>query len=142
MSKDPGGYVGLYVLLDELERLALDPSWAYFFRWLLLGPYGANLRNDVAHGFVFDPGPVYAALTLRAVSVLALVAGPLPDDQFGAQPDDESMNPRSRTEVNTVLAQPTGRAPAMLRVIVMVADRLERVAWWMRAPVARGRRMR
>ena len=63
VSKDPGGYVGLYVLLDELERLALDPSWAYFFRWLLLGPYGANLRNDVAHGFVFDPGPVLSAHT-------------------------------------------------------------------------------
>lgn len=68
VGNDPGGYVGLYILLDELEKLALDESWAYFFRWLLLGPYGANLRNDVAHGFVFDPGPVYAALLLRAVS--------------------------------------------------------------------------
>lgn len=142
VSKDPGGYVGLYVLLDELERLALDPSWAYFFRWLLLGPYGANLRNDVAHGFVFDPGPVYAALTLRAVSVLALVAGPLPEDQFGAHRNGESTKPRTRMEVNTALAQPTGTTPVLLRVMGMVADRFERVAWWMRAQVNRHRRIK
>lgn len=77
VGNDPGGYVGLYILVDELEKLALDESWTYFFRWLLLGPYGANLRNDVAHGFVFDTGPVYTALLLRAVSVLVLVAARL-----------------------------------------------------------------
>ena len=81
VGNDPGGYVGPYILLEELEKLALDESWTYFFRWILLGPYGANLRNDVAHGFVVDPGPVYAALLLRAVSALVLVADTLPPDE-------------------------------------------------------------
>lgn len=57
MAKDPGQYPGLYVLLQELEQQALDESWAYFLRWLLLGPPGTNVRNDVAHGFVADISP-------------------------------------------------------------------------------------
>lgn len=132
LSKDPGGYVGLYLLLDELEKLALDPSWAYFFRWLLVGPYGANLRNDVAHGFVFDPGPVFAALTLRAVSVLALVAGPMPDDRFGTETRHEATESRPRREVLTALTHPTGRASVLERAMVVAADRLERATWWIR----------
>lgn len=133
LGKDPGGYVGLYVLLDELERVALDPSWAYFFRWLLLGPYGANLRNDIAHGFVFDPGPVFAALTIRAVAVLALVAGILPDDRLSAEPEDRSGNCRSRDELLATLAHPTGRPSRLGRVLGGVANTLERCAWWLRA---------
>lgn len=143
-GNDPGGYVGLYVLLDELEKLALDPSWTYFFRWLLLSPYGANLRNDVAHGFVFDPGPIHTALTLRAVSVLALVAGPLPDDSFAAEKEDENdgsydgggeateVRVRPREEVLGHLAYPTGPAPVGWRLAAAVGDRLERAAWWIR----------
>lgn len=143
-GKDPGGYVGLYVLLDELEKLALDPSWAYFFRWLLLGPYGANLRNDVAHGFVFDPGPNHAALALRAVSVLVLVAGPPPEDGFAAGNDDgtaashdggaEAMETpaRLREEFLAQLASPVGPAPIGWRMAAAVGDRLEKAAWWIR----------
>lgn len=133
VSKDPGGYVGLYVLLDELEKLALDPSWTYFFRWLLLGPYGANLRNDIAHGFIFDPGPMFAALTLRAVSVLALVAGPLPNDRFSTEPDEEATEPRPRPEILSALAHPGGRASMLERAMATVADRLEHTAWRIRA---------
>jgi hypothetical protein len=144
-GNDPGGYVGLYVLLDELEKLALDPSWTYFFRWLLLGPYGANLRNDLAHGFVFDPGPIHAALALRAVSVLALVAGPLLDDTFAAVEEAEDNSSydrgaaateaaaRPREEVLGQLANPTGPAPVGWRLAAAVGDRLERAAWWIRA---------
>ncbi|MCH1868783.1 DUF4209 domain-containing protein [Nocardioides sp. CFH 31398] len=78
-GKDPGGYVGLYSLLENLERLALDESWAWFLRWLLLGPIGVNLRNEVAHGFVCDISPTYAALVLRAAAVL-IVAAPQATD--------------------------------------------------------------
>jgi hypothetical protein len=85
--------------MDELEKLALDESWAYFFRWLLLGPYGANLRNDVAHGFVFDPGPVYAALLLRAVSVLVLVADTLPNDEYLPEIGTDQVDVRPRQAV-------------------------------------------
>lgn len=133
LGKDPGGYVGLYVLLDELEKLALDPSWAYFFRWLLLGPYGANLRNDISHGFVFDPGPVFAALTLRAVGVLVHVAGILPYDRFGGEPDETPDSPRLRHEVLKALSNPTGRRSRLDRALGAVADGLERCAWWLRA---------
>jgi hypothetical protein len=78
-NKDPGQYVGLYVLLENLEQLALDPSWAWFLRWLLLGPVGQNIRNDVAHGFTSEVGPTYAALVLRAAAVLIL-ASPIVTD--------------------------------------------------------------
>jgi hypothetical protein len=132
VSRDPGGYVGLYVLLDELEELALDPSWAYFFRWLLLGPYGANLRNDIAHGFTFDPGPVFAALALRAVSVLALVAGTLPDDRFGSE-CASATDRRPRSQVLAALTSPTGHASRTDRAMLRIADTLERAAWWIRA---------
>ena len=77
-GKDPGQYPGLYILLDELEKLALDESWAYFLHWLFLGPFGMNMRNEIAHGFVTDVGPVYAALVLRAASMLITVAAPQP----------------------------------------------------------------
>lgn len=79
VDKSPGGYPGLYVLLTELEKLALDEDWAWFLRWLLLGPLGANIRNEVAHGFVTELTPTYTALVLRAAAVL-ITASPIADD--------------------------------------------------------------
>lgn len=133
-GKDPGGYPGLYVLLDELEKLALDESWAYFFRWLLLGPYGANVRNDVAHGFVTDISPIYAALTLRAVSVLVTVSGPPVIGKF--EPDaaidaDAAVEPaRAREEVLRLLAAPVGIGGWIDRPTGWLARQLDR-GWWM-----------
>ena len=75
-ANEPGGYPGLWVMLDALERIALDESWAYFIKWLLLGPIGMNIRNDLAHGFVHDPGLVYSALVLRAAAVLVPLTRP------------------------------------------------------------------
>ena len=69
LGKTPGKYPSLHTLLDELDKLGLDPSWSWFLRWLLLGP-GANIRNDVAHGFFMGNDPAYTALVLRAASVL------------------------------------------------------------------------
>lgn len=141
-GKDPGGYVGLYVLLDDLETIALDPSWAYFFRWLLLGPHGANLRNDIAHGFVFDPGPAYTALLLRAVAVLCLAAGPLPHDSLDSDSDDDDPSGRrsgpeaagrTRDELTAALRHPTGPPSLRQRAATAVAGRLERIAWRIRA---------
>lgn len=74
VGKSKGGYPGLYVLLTELENLALDEDWAWFLHWLLLGPVGANVRNDVAHGFRGDLGATYTALVLRAAAVLITAA--------------------------------------------------------------------
>lgn len=132
VGKTPGGYVGLYILLGELEKLALDESWAYFFRWLLLGPYGANLRNDVAHGFVFGPGPVYAALLLRAVSVLVLVADTLPADDYLPDVGTNQVDVRPRQVVLDALADPVG-TDKVGRVVAAAADLLERTVWWLRA---------
>lgn len=78
VAKDPGQYPGLFGLLQELEKLALDESWAYFLRWLFLGPPGMNIRNDVAHGFIAEISPVYAALVLRAAAMLITVTAPQP----------------------------------------------------------------
>lgn len=129
-GKDPGGYPGLYVLLDELEKLALDESWAYFFHWLLLGPYGANVRNEVAHGFVFDISPTYAALTLRAVSVLVTVSGPPVTDAKSDGAVDTPIEPqRERAEVLRLLAVPLAPAGRFDRPAGWVARQLERT-WW------------
>lgn len=139
VGHDPGGYVGLYVLLDELENVALDESWAYFLRWLLLGPYGANLRNDIAHGFVFDPGPVYTALLLRAVSLLVLVADTLPEDDYAPEAGIDAVQIRTKEEVRAALADPV-RTNKLGRALCRGADMLERVAWGLRARAARRHR--
>jgi Domain of unknown function (DUF4209) len=78
VAKEPGQYPGLYMLILELEKLGLDESWAYFLNWLLLGPAGMNIRNEIAHGFVGEISPTYAGLTLRAAAMLITVVPPRP----------------------------------------------------------------
>lgn len=139
VGNDPGGYVGLHTLLEHLETLALDESWAYFFRWLFLGPYGANIRNDVAHGFLFNPGPAYSALTLRAVSIVILTAEYFPSALDDSEPDP--LTPRDRETVLRLLREPIGPRSRAEQVISAAADRLERTAWRLRvAQVRAGRR--
>lgn len=75
VGKNPGKYPALGTLLDALLELGLDPSWHYFVSWLLLGPDGSNIRNDVAHGFTVGMDHVHAALVLRAASVLITATG-------------------------------------------------------------------
>ena len=101
VARDPGQYPGLYVLLQELEKLALDESWAYFLRWLLLGPPGMNIRNEIAHGFVGDISPAYAALALRAAALLITVVAP--------QPPSAASSAVRREDDAVDLAQLTGR---------------------------------
>jgi hypothetical protein len=124
---DPGGHPGLYVLLDQLEKLALDESWVFFLRWLLLGPYGANIRNEVAHGFLHTVPPAYAALVLRAATLLSTVAGP-----DGTQDDADR---RRRDEITSMLRDPatlargpSGRRAAPAREVARstVVDRRSR----------------
>lgn len=121
-GRDPGGYPGLHALLTELERLALDESWAFFLRWLLLGPYGANIRNEVAHGFLHEVPAGYAALVLRAAALLTTVAGP---DGTG---DAER---RSRAKILSLLRDPAAAGGGSLAAhsLRWVSGVLER-AWW------------
>lgn len=75
----PGGHIQLHPLLQALDKAALDEDWAYFLRWLLLGPVGRNLRNDYAHGHLDVVTPTDAALLLRAAALL-ITAAPIADD--------------------------------------------------------------
>ena len=43
-----------------------------------------NIRNEVAHGFVTDISPVYAALSLRAAALLITVVAPQPPSAASA----------------------------------------------------------
>jgi hypothetical protein len=112
-AQEPGQYPGLYVLLNELERLALDESWAYFLRWLLLGPPGMNIRNNVANGFVADISPVYAALVLRAASMLITIVAPQPPSEARAatgnsdsMADLAELSRRDRDDILAALKNP------------------------------------
>ena len=113
VARDPGQYPGLYVLLQELEKLALDESWACFLRWLLLGPPGMNIRNETAHGFVGDISPVYAALILRAAALLITITAPQPPSALAAAVRPEGgaidlaeLTGRDRDEIMLALGRP------------------------------------
>jgi hypothetical protein len=123
--QDPGGYPTLYALIAELDKLALEESWAYFFRWLLGGPFGANLRNNVAHGLPAEMSPVNAALILRAVALLAVVVGAM-DHRVHAS---SGAGPRDREAVLALLASPLPCRGRLDRLLRWVARRLERAAW-------------
>ncbi|WCB36931.1 DUF4209 domain-containing protein [Gordonia polyisoprenivorans] len=90
-----GGYIMLYSLLARLEELALDPDWAWFLRWLLLGDVGVNLRNDQAHGFLSSVPIEYAALLLRAASVLITASPRIGDATKRVELATASANPVS-----------------------------------------------
>lgn len=114
MGRDQGQYPMLYSLLKELETLALDESWTYFLRWLLLGPPGMNIRNDVAHGFTNDISPVYAALILRAAALLITITAPEPPSAVhlvADQPADVTPIPhRDREDILGLLSHPVASA--------------------------------
>lgn len=99
IGRDPGDYPSLHKLLEKLEELALDESWAYFLRWLLISPYGPNLRNGFAHGLISNVGPVYAALVLKAATMLSTLVPPQID---GRDPTTSS----EREELLSRLADP------------------------------------
>lgn len=99
-GRDPGGYGGLHNLLEALGEICLDDDWRYFLQWLPLGSPGQNLRNDLSHGLVLDPGPVQAAIILRAAALLITVT----------EAENASV-PRSRAELEGLLAAPTDPPP-------------------------------
>lgn len=129
----PGGYPGLYVLLKKLDELALDESWAYFLRWLLAAPEGPNLRNEIAHGFVTRIGPGYAALILRALTLLSTVVAPQAqewaEEKDGIHPLVTSIAdpvaPRSREDLLKLLGKPVP-VPAVWPARPGVVGRLAR----------------
>jgi hypothetical protein len=60
-------------MLDE----GLDESWFRYAWTILASPAGMNLRNEVAHGFVFSVGPQPALAVVHITLYLAaLGTGP------------------------------------------------------------------
>jgi hypothetical protein len=91
--------------------------------WLLAGPWGANLRNEVSHGLPAPITPAYAALILRAVTVLAVVAGRAPITHVRAG------HRRDRDEIIALLADPTGNAGRIGTWLAKAATAAERLVW-------------
>ncbi|MEV0948996.1 hypothetical protein [Promicromonospora sp. NPDC050249] len=110
VGNNPGKYPALGTLLDELRRISLDTSWHYFLTWLLLGPEGTNIRNDIAHGFITTMNPVHATLLLRAAALLITASGSVVGDQksltLAAQP--AAPRPRLRGIGDRALAVTSG----------------------------------
>lgn len=70
----PGQYAGLAQLLPILqEEYNLGESHVRFLSALLRHPAGLNLRNQMLHGFVDDPGPGMAAILLHAALGIAII---------------------------------------------------------------------
>jgi hypothetical protein len=117
-ASDPGQYPGLWTMLEALEEIAFDESWSYFIKWLLLGPpTGINLRNDLAHGFIHDPGAIYSLLVLRAAALLVPLTPPGPngdpidDDDMRTlrltdEPAQDAGSRRAREEIEALLNRP------------------------------------
>ena len=76
LGQRPGVYPALDSLLASLETLGFDESWLYFLRWFLASHSGKNLRNQIAHGRVGRVSQADAALALRALILVTLLAGP------------------------------------------------------------------
>jgi hypothetical protein len=68
-----------------------------------------NVRNDLAHGFIGDISPVYAALILRAAALLITVTAPQPPSAapIADQPADLAPLPhRDRDDILGLLSHP------------------------------------
>ncbi|MEU8684227.1 hypothetical protein [Streptomyces sp. NPDC048611] len=96
-EKSLGQFPGLGTMLPLLDKHGFDPDWSSFIRALLLTP-GRNLRNLGAHGFLQDADKQTAALVIRALSVVALLA-----------PEETSRKACDLQEVRESLSSPTGR---------------------------------
>lgn len=136
-GNSPGGYPYLHTLIKELEDLGLEESWAYFLRWLLLGPYGVNLRNEVAHGFVYALDPRYTVLILRALCLVALMTS----GDVGSL-DEEKDWARRRQSVTEAIRQPFGSPDLLEKVLTSAATTCDRLARGFRRGSSWARRRR
>ncbi|MFE9027505.1 hypothetical protein ACFYOA_14720 [Streptomyces iakyrus] len=116
-AKSLGQFPGLGTMLPLLERHGFDPDWSSFMRALLLTP-GRNLRNLGAHGFLQDVDKQTAALVLRALSVVALLA-----------PEETSQKACDIQAIRESLSYPTGRnrIPLFDRLLLKVSSRLNAI---------------
>ena len=71
-EKSPGQYPGLGALLPEMRKAGLNESWYRFLNTYLASVAGANIRNELLHGFVDEIGEPASALILTAALYLAV----------------------------------------------------------------------
>jgi hypothetical protein len=76
----PGQYPGLGSLLGTLLNAGLDLSWFRYLHTLCTSIAGINLRNEIAHGFVFGHSASIAAALLQAAAYLSCLVG-TPDNK-------------------------------------------------------------
>ncbi|MEV6998525.1 hypothetical protein AB0N62_12640 [Streptomyces sp. NPDC093982] len=116
-DKSLGQFPGLGTMLPLLDKHGFDPDWSSFIRALLLTP-GRNLRNLGAHGFLQDVDKQTAALVIRALSVVALLA-----------PEETSRKACDLQEVRESLASPTGgkRIGLFDRLLIKASSRLNAI---------------
>ena len=50
----------------------MDESWYRYLNGYLASPRGANVRNELLHGFVDEPSQTTAALTMVGALYLAI----------------------------------------------------------------------
>ncbi len=127
VGSDPGGYGGLHGLFTALENAGMDPDWIYFIKWLLLGHPGANVRNDLTHGLVFDPGPVHTVLVLRASTLIIRLVAPEKDGGAAADGDRDRVLERIRRPVRDPVDWPT-RGGIQQRLLAAVAGTVRAAA--------------
>ncbi|MCZ4124343.1 hypothetical protein [Streptomyces sp. H39-S7] len=116
-DKSLGQFPGLGTMLPLLDKHGFDPDWSSFIRALLLTP-GRNLRNLGAHGFLQDVDKQTAALVIRALSLVALLA-----------PEETSKKACDHEAIRESLAFPTGgnRLTFSDRLLLKVSSRLNAI---------------
>jgi hypothetical protein len=116
-DKSLGQFPGLGAMLPLLDKHGFDPDWSSFIRALLLTP-GRNLRNLGAHGFLQDVDKQTAALVIRALSVVALLA-----------PEETSRKACDLQAIRESLSFPIGRNRIGFfdRLLLKVSSRLNAI---------------
>lgn len=94
-EKSPGQYPGLGALLPDLRRVGLNESWYRFLHTYLASVVGANIRNELLHGFVGEVTESASALILTAALYLAvgIELGGLPEAEEDGEAQVAVSNP-------------------------------------------------
>jgi hypothetical protein len=67
----PGAVYTLGHLLSQLEG-RMDESWRRYLQNILIEPLSFNLRNEISHGLLINPGKEEASLLIHIVCHLRL----------------------------------------------------------------------
>lgn len=71
-QKTPGQYPGMGAMLPVLAKSGIDESWIRFFHTFFASVAGANMRNELLHGFIDDVSEPTSALIILAAIYLTV----------------------------------------------------------------------